>query len=110
MRGQPDKVTQNGVAVAQLIWPEDHLVQHQIGPFVHVGSRFDPDGEKVVIAGKVRGRKSGRGAVSQEDSNLFSGIESVFYLNLSFYRLFASNPPKITLRTLYYNRIRNYYS
>ena len=96
MRAQPEKVPQNGVAVAQLIWPEDHLVQHQIGPFVHVGSRHDPDGDKVVIAGKVRGRKSGRGAVSQEDSNLFSGIKSVFYLNLSFYLLVASNPTKIT--------------
>lgn len=75
VRGQPDKIPQNGLAVAQLIWPEDHLVEHQIGPFVHVGSRENPDGEKVVITGKVRGRKSGRAAVSQEDSNLFSGTK-----------------------------------
>lgn len=87
----PDKFSQNGMAVAQLIWREKFLTEHKIGPYVDVvdeaESGTDDDGIEVE---RRKVRKVFRNEVGDDTKKLFSGtqtnIHTICVSNLTIYR------------------------
>ena len=55
MRPQIDKIPKLGMAAAQLLWSQEFLCGHHIGPFANVGDNAPPDPRGKAIAKKRRG-------------------------------------------------------
>ena len=91
---QPDKVTANAIAIAQLIWSQKELVDSEIGAFAYIGDDTPPGEGSIVPFSSEKGRKSKRPEVGGDEKKAFAGF--IFnYFNYFLSTLFLSS--KISL-------------
>lgn len=77
---RPDKAPLNAMAVAQFIWSDKYLIEHQIGDFEDDFGELPKElkDKPPNKTGKKRGRKSGRPGVGETEKDLFAGSISYF--------------------------------